>query len=103
MCSQPIVDSAYTLDGPWNDQTLCDIGERGVYGDAVTSLMDHPNYGGWYADFVRLTGHFDDPEASSCRWTPGTYLNVVPDAGVPAETAQFACRTLFIVTGVESI
>jgi hypothetical protein len=104
ICSRPTVDSAYEIDGPWKSQTLCDVGDRmSVYGEAVTSLVEDPNYGDWYADFVRLTGHFDDPASSECNWTYGTYMNIVPDTGGPAETAEFACRTLFIVTHVESI
>lgn len=103
-CSEPIVDSAYELDSPWRSRRFCDLSERiAVYGNAATSLLDTPNYGSLYTDFVLVTGHLGDPRSSECQWTAGTYINVVPEEGGPPETAEFACRQLFVVTAIESI
>jgi hypothetical protein len=45
---------------------------------------------------IRITGHFDDPAASSCRMAPGD-----PPVPEPDELAIIYCRERFVATSVE--
>jgi hypothetical protein len=110
-CAEWQVDAFAWLEGAsWleslEDAIECGLGEYDdnmrVYGEVVTSLLDDPNYGGRYTDFVEVTGHFDDPESEACYWVSGNYMPAdVSD--YPPETAVFACRIRFVATEVRSI
>jgi hypothetical protein len=97
-CSRPNADGAYSLGGAaWvSDQVWCYMGQPRVYGAAVTGLADA---GGGFDGAVVVTGHYDEPSSSDCRWTAGSLMQFdLSDA--PVATAQFACRTLFYVVEV---
>ncbi|MEX0710081.1 MAG: hypothetical protein WD116_02635 [Chloroflexota bacterium] len=55
---------------------------------------------GWTGSWIEVTGHFDDPAAVSCRWSP-TYSDEVHYTG----QASFAenCRQQFVVTAVRVV
>jgi hypothetical protein len=77
--------------------------EGSWYANAVVSPSLAPSVDPtWTNTWVELTGHFDDPAALSCHWTPP-----------PAELAWYAysgsrqvvesCREQFVVTAVEIV
>jgi hypothetical protein len=46
--------------------------------------------------WVTVTGHFDDPASTTCRWSGELYTEPVSDAAAIA-----ACRSHFVVTAIE--
>lgn len=73
-----------------------------VAGSDSAPVIMSPSLGGqpepaWSHRFVEVTGHFDDPAAGSCHWTPGpaALLYYAGQRGVVD-----ACRMQFVITAV---
>jgi len=100
-CSKPIADSPAFIDSPWEhapDRPLyCTLEDQFIpmVGDVLRSFVGSSDTG---SQASIITGHFDDPGSSECRWVPGDYGNIVPNEGGPTETARFDCRLQFVVT-----
>jgi hypothetical protein len=55
---------------------------------------------GWSYQWVTVTGHYDDPASSTCRFTPDPESTELPP--LPAEMKR-QCRTSFVVTSVKVV
>ena len=96
--------------GTWETEWLAQPGddrllhlapfESGDWGsvDAVLhpTLRRTPPSSRW----LEVTGHFDDPEASSCRWTP-TVIDEMWYSGT--EEIVAGCRGRFVVTEIRQV
>ena len=100
-CSRPIADGPAFIDSPWEhrpDSPLsCNLDDQffRLVGNVLRAFVGSSETG---SQTSLITGHFDDPGSSECRWIPGDYGNIVPNEGGPAETARFDCRLQFVVT-----
>ncbi|HKO33003.1 MAG TPA: hypothetical protein VJY85_04585, partial [Candidatus Limnocylindria bacterium] len=96
--------------GMWRTEWLAQPGDWGVihlapYKSNVWGAMDgvlHPSARDQppLARWLEVTGHFDDPEAASCRWTP-----TLADEYWYSGTADIvaSCRARFVVTAVREV
>ena len=55
---------------------------------------------GWLGSWLELTGHFDDPAAASCHWTPSPEELLYYSGSRPVFEA---CRQQFVVTAVRVV
>ena len=91
-----------SVDPGWLNSVGCSIAPDGYDPQAVPSpgalVLRFADGGGVDADQrVTVTGHFDDPAASTCRSTPG----FESDAPAPAFMV-LGCRTQFVVTDIQA-
>ena len=67
-----------------------------LFGEAITSILGHDLAANPVTARMRINGHFDDPESSTCWNLP---IGVSLDApGPPNPSAVIACRERFVVT-----
>ena len=106
LCEGCYGESAGTWETEWlaqpGDDRLLHLApfESGDWGsvDAVLhpTLRRTPPSSRW----LEVTGHFDDPEASSCRWTP-TVIDEMWYSGT--EEIVAGCRGRFVVTEIRQV
>ena len=88
------------LIGGGNEFTLAPVSSGDYATVAVQLTRTLVLNRGWASNWVRVTGHYDDPAASTCRYTPDPLF---PDPPMlPAETIR-QCRTSFVVTQVKVV
>lgn len=85
------------LIGPGSSRITLSPDSLGELNIDVQLARTLPLNRGWASHWVRVTGHYDDPAASTCRYTPDPLSSDVPL--FPAETVR-QCRTSFVVTQV---
>jgi hypothetical protein len=100
-------ESAGTWETEWlaspTDDRLIHLApiESGEWGSLDGIL--HPSFRGKPprpSRWMEVTGHFDDPEAASCRWTP----TVMDEAWYPGTADIVAgCRSRFVVTAIRPV
>jgi hypothetical protein len=81
-----LLPAQMSMDGGWSKEAI-------LHGD----LAWRPE---WTGTWLRLTGHFDDPAAQTCRWHPR------PDEepyywGPEADVSR--CRAMFVITELEVV
>ncbi|MEO8252022.1 MAG: hypothetical protein ABI578_06060 [Chloroflexota bacterium] len=82
---------------PSNTTSEAGISTTSVVLDPALGVLPDPS---WTPRLLELTGHFDDPAAASCHWTPGinAYSSFSGQHGIID-----SCREQFVVTAVRVV
>ncbi|HEX6473519.1 MAG TPA: hypothetical protein VF114_00330, partial [Candidatus Limnocylindria bacterium] len=109
--SVPCVGCSGQSDGEWETAWLAQPTERRIVHLSPTDNADwgtleavlHPSLPRQAPErpsrWVEVTGHYDDPEAASCRWIP-TFMDEVWYSGTGDVVAN--CRARFVVTAIRN-